>query len=103
MGTTRRCTLRNGKSFTEQITAWEEGRLYCYSPDMSQAPFPFRYAEACWSVEPYQDGSLLTYRLAYEPKSEVGDLFFYPMLRTYGVWQIRKMLKSYEDPERAGE
>ncbi len=23
--------------------------------------------------------------------------------RTYGVWQIRKMLKSYEDPERAGE
>jgi hypothetical protein len=33
--------------------------------------------------------------LYYEPKSQLRDLINYPLLRTYGVWQIRKMLKSY--------
>ncbi len=96
VGTIRQCELRSGAVFTEEITAWEEGRLYCYSPDTSQARFPFRWAEACWSIEPHPEGASLTYRLQYEPRSRFRDLINYPLLTTYGVWQIRKMLRSYE-------
>jgi len=96
IGTIRRCTLRNGKSFTERVTAWEAGKLYCYSPDTSRGRWPFRSAEACWSIEPYREGSRLTYRLEYEPRSLLADLINYPVLKTYGVWQIRKMLRSYD-------
>jgi ribosome-associated toxin RatA of RatAB toxin-antitoxin module len=95
VGTIRECTLRSGKSFTEKITAWEEGRLYCYVPDVSQAPFPFTWAQACWQIEVGRGGSRLTYRLQYQPKSQLRDLINYPLLRTYGVWQIRKMLRTY--------
>lgn len=97
--TVRECTLSSGKSFTEKITAWEEGRLYCYTPDVSRAPFPFRWAEACWRIEAHGAGARLTYRLQYKPKSRLRDLINYPLLRTYGVWQIRKMLKSYGEVE----
>jgi ribosome-associated toxin RatA of RatAB toxin-antitoxin module len=101
VGTIRQCTLRSGKTFTERITAWEEGRLYCYAPDTSQARFPFRWAEACWSVEAHGDGSRLTYRLQYVPKSLAADMVNYPLLKTYGVWQIKKMLRSYDAPPPA--
>lgn len=99
VGTTRQCTLSNGKSFTERITAWEDGRLYCYSPDTTQSQLPFRWAEACWSIEPRGEGSRLTYRLQYEPRSRLRDIVNYTVFRTYGVWQIRRMLKSYDRAE----
>lgn len=98
VGTIRECTLTSGRSFTEKITAWEEGRLYCYVPDLSQAPFPFKWAEACWRIEGHETGARLIYHLRCEPKSQLRDLINYPMLRTYGVWQIRKMLKTYAKP-----
>lgn len=98
VGTVRQCTLHSGKSFTERITVWEEERLYCYTPDASEAPFPFRWAEACWGIEAHGQGSLLTYRLQYIPKSRLSDVLTYPLYRTYGIWQIKKMLRSYDDP-----
>lgn len=97
VGTVRQCTLRSGKSFHERITAWEEERRYCYQPNTDSAAFPFSWAEACWSIKHHGDGSLLTYRLQYEPRSRLRDLVNYPLLRTYGVWQIRKMLNSYDE------
>ena len=96
VGTVRQCTLSGGKSFREKITVWEEGRRYCYQPNMDEAPFPFRWAEACWTIERHGEGSRLKYRLQYEPRSRLRDLINYPLLRTYGVWQIKKMLKSYD-------
>ena len=96
VGTVRLCTLSSGRSFHEKITAWEEGRRYCYQPNTEEAPFPFKWAEACWSTERKGEGSRLTYRLQYEPRSRLRDLVNYPLLRTYGVWQIKKMLKSYD-------
>lgn len=96
VGTVRQCTLASGKSFTERITAWKPGRLYCYSPDTSQGRWPFSRAEACWSIEPDGEGSRLTYRLEYEPKSTLKDWVNYSILRTYGIWQIKKMLRSYD-------
>jgi len=98
VGTVRQCKLRSGKSFHERITVWEEGRRYCYQPDPAEAPFPFRWAEACWSVHPTGNGSRLSYRLQYEPRSSVKDRINYPLLKTYGVMQIKKMLRSYELP-----
>ena len=95
VGTVRQCTLRNGRSFHEKITTWEEGYRYCYEPNVAEARFPFKWAEACWSIEHYGEGSRLTYRLQYEPLSRVKDLINYTFLRTYGVWQIKKMLRSY--------
>jgi hypothetical protein len=103
VGTVRQCTLRGGKSFHERITVWEEGHRYCYQPDPTEAPFPFRWAEACWSVQATGDGSRLSYRLQYEPRSLLKDLINYPLLRTYGVIQIKKMLRSYELPADAGK
>lgn len=96
VGTVRQCTLRSGKSFHERVTAWEEGRRYCYEPNTDEAPFPFSWAEACWSIERNGEGSRLTYRLQYEPRSRLRDLINYFLLRTYGVWQIKKMLKTYD-------
>jgi ribosome-associated toxin RatA of RatAB toxin-antitoxin module len=96
LGTVRQCTLSGGTSFHEKVTAWEEGRRYCYQPDTDEAPFPFRWAEACWSIEGNAEHSRLTYRLQYEPRSRLRDLINYPLLRTYGVWQIKKMLKTYD-------
>jgi len=96
VGTVRRCTLSRGKFFHEKITAWEEARRYCYQPNTDEAPFPFKWAEACWSIEHNGDGSNLTYRLQHEPRSCLRDLINYPLLRTYGRWQIKKMLKSYD-------
>lgn len=69
---------------------------YCYQPNPDEDPFPFQWAEACWSIASSGIGSKLTYRLQYEPRSRARDLINYPLLRTYGVWQIRKMLKSYD-------
>jgi hypothetical protein len=51
VGTVRQCTLTGGTSFHEKVTAWEEEHRYCYQPDTDEAPFPFRWAEACWSIE----------------------------------------------------
>ena len=96
VGTVRQCVLSGGKSFHERVTAWEEGRRYCYQPNTDEAPFPFRWAEACWSIERKGEGSRLTYRLQYEPRSRLRDLINYFLLRTYGVWQIKKMLKTYD-------
>jgi len=96
VGTVRHCTLRNGRSFHEKITAWEEGCRYCYEPDVEEARFPFKWAEACWNIERFGARSRLTYRLRYEPLSPVKDLINYALLRTYGVWQIKKMLRSYD-------
>src|SRR5215472_16383144 len=96
VGTVRKCTLSGGTSFHEKVTAWEEGRRYCYQPNIDEPPFPFRWAEACWSIERNGERSWLTYRLQYEPRSRVRDLINYPLLRTYGVWQIKKMLKTYD-------
>lgn len=96
VGSLRVCTLKNGRTFHEQITVWEPGRRYCYKPDVREAGFPFNEAEACWTVEARPGGSMLTYRLKYEPKSVAKDLINYPLLRTFGVWQIRKMLRSYD-------
>lgn len=96
VGTVRECTLRSGKSFREKITVWEQGRRYCYQPNADEAPFPFRWAEACWNIERDGEGSRLTYRLQYYPRSCLRDLIDYPLLRTYGVRQIKKMLKSYD-------
>ncbi len=96
VGIIRKCTLTSGKSFHEKVTVWDEGHRYCYQPNTEEAPFPFNWAEACWSVEPSAAGSRLTYRLQYEPRSRLRDLINYPLLRTYGVWQIKKMLRSYE-------
>jgi hypothetical protein len=96
VGTVRQCTLRNGISFHEKITAWQEGRRYCYEPNVEEARFPFKWAEACWSIERFGEGSRLTYRLQYEPLSQLKDLINYTLLRTYGVWQIKKMLRSYD-------
>lgn len=96
VGSLRVCTLKSGRSFHEQITVWEPGHRYCYKPDVEAAGFPFKEAEACWTVEPNAEGSRLGYRLQYQPKSIAKDLLNYPLLRTYGVWQIRKMLRSYE-------
>jgi ribosome-associated toxin RatA of RatAB toxin-antitoxin module len=96
LGTVRECTLANGRSFHEEITVWEEGHRYCYKPNTNEAPFPFSWAEACWSIETSAGGSQLTYRLQYEPRSRLRDLVTYPLLRTYGVWQIEKMLRSYD-------
>lgn len=99
VGTIRQCTFRRGKSFHERITAWEEGRRYCYQPNTEEARFPFTWAEACWSIEPRGRGSKLTYRLQYEPRSRLKDFINYPLIRTYGVWQIKKMLRSYDQSE----
>jgi len=96
LGAVRVCTLKNGRSFQEQITVWEPGHLFCYKPDVDAAGFPFKEAEACWKVEPNAGGSRLSYRLRYEPKSLAKDLLNYPLLQTYGVYQIRKMLRSYD-------
>jgi ribosome-associated toxin RatA of RatAB toxin-antitoxin module len=96
VGAVRVCTLKSGRSFHEQITVWEPGHRYCYKPDVEAAGFPFKEAEACWTVEAKTGGSTLSYRLQYEPKSRGKDLLNYPLLRTYGVWQIRKMLQSYD-------
>jgi len=96
VGAIRVCTLKKGRSFHEQITVWEPGHRYCYKPDVEAAGFPFKEAEACWKVETNAGGSRLTYRLQYKPKSFAKDLLNYPLLRTYGVWQIRKMLRSYD-------
>lgn len=96
VGSLRVCTLKSGRSFHEQITVWEPGHRYCYKPDVEAAGFPFKEAEACWTVEPNAEGSRLGYRLQYQPKSIAKDLLNYPLLRTYGVWKIRKMLRSYE-------
>ncbi len=95
VGTVRQCTLSSGRSFHEKITVWEEGRRYCYQPSTDEAAFPFKWAEACWSIDHNGEGSRLTYRLQYEPRSRLQDLINYPLLRTYGVWQIKRMLKSY--------
>jgi hypothetical protein len=95
VGAKRICTLKSGRSFHEAITVWEPGHRYCYKPDVEAAGFPFREAEACWTVEPSYRGSRLSYRLQYEPRSFAKDMLNYPLLRTYGVWQIRKMLRSY--------
>ncbi len=97
VGTVRQCTLSGGKSFHEKVTVWEEGHRYCYQPNTDEAPFPFGWAEACWSIERNGEGSKLTYRLQYKPRSRLRDLINYPLLRTYGVWQIRKMLRSYDE------
>ena len=96
VGTIRQCTLKSGKSFTEQITRWEEGKVYCYRPDMSGGVFPLKEAEACWSIEPHGSGSRLAYRLNYQPSSRLRGILLYPVLRTYGIYQIKKMLKSYD-------
>jgi len=96
VGTIRQCTVGSGRSFHETITAWEEGHRYCYQPNTDEAHFPFRWAEACWSIGHLGQGSSLTYRLQYEPRSHLRDLINYPLLRTYGVWQIKKMLRSYD-------
>ena len=96
VGAMRLCTLKSGRSFNEQITVWEPGHRYCYKPDVEAAGFPFKEAEACWTVEPNDGGSRLGYRLQYEPKSIAKDLLNYLLLRTYGIWQIRKILHSYE-------
>ena len=95
VGAMRVCTLKSGRSFQEEITVWEPGHRYCYKPDVEAAGFPFKEAEACWTVEPSSGGSRLSYRLQYEPRSFTKDMLNYPLLRTYGVWQIRKMLRSY--------
>src|SRR6516165_3896943 len=91
VGAVRVCTLKSGRSFQEEITAWEPGHRYCYKPNVEAAGFPFKEAEACWTIEPISGGSRLSYRLQYKPKSFAKDLLNYPLLRTYGVWQIRKM------------
>jgi len=96
VGSVRQCTLRNGRFFHEKITIWEEGCRYCYEPNVAEARFPFKWAEACWSIERFGEGSRLTYRLQYEPLSQVKHLINYTFLRTYGSWQIKKMLRSYD-------
>lgn len=96
VGTIRQCTLRGGRSFHETITAWEEGRRYCYQPNSAEAGFPFTWAQACWTIENTGEGSKLMYRLQYEPRSRLRDIINYPLLRTYGIWRIKKMLKSYD-------
>jgi len=96
VGTIRQCTISSGRSFHEKITVWEEGHRYCYQPNVDEAAFPFIWVEACWSIARNGEGSSLTYRLQYEPRSRLRDLINYSLLRTYGVWQIRKMLRSYD-------
>ena len=96
VGMIRQCTVNSGRSFHEKITVWEEGHRYCYQPNVDEAPFPFRWAEACWSITQNREGSSLTYRLQYKPRSRLKDLINYPVLRTYGVWQIKEMLRSFD-------
>ena len=98
VGTVRECTLFNGTSFTERITQWEEGWRYCYEPNLQQAPFPFRWAESCWSIRPTDGGSQLTYQLRYEPRSKLKDVVNYAYLRIRAVSQIKKMLRSFDVP-----
>src|SRR5262249_61580515 len=37
VGAIRVCTLKNGRSFHEQITVWETGHRYCYKPHVEEA------------------------------------------------------------------
>src|SRR5215472_6754469 len=83
VGAVRVCTLKSGRSFQEEITAWEPGHRYCYKPDVEAAGFPFEEAEACWTVEPISYGSRLSYSLRYRPKSFTKDLLNYPLLRLH--------------------
>ena len=85
-----------GNPFREKITVWEEGRRYCYQPNADEAPFPFRWAEACRNIERDGEASRLTCRLRYQPRSRLADLINYPLLRMHCVRQIKKMLKSQD-------
>lgn len=53
-------------------------------------------------IEPLRTGSRLTYRLHYRPTSRWHGLFFFVMMQTIGVRQLRKMLRSYEQERGAG-
>src|SRR5215468_4673114 len=74
VGAMRVCTLKSGRSFQEEITVWDPGHRYCYKPGVEAAGFPFKDAEACWTIEPESGGSRLSYRLQYTPKSLAKDL-----------------------------
>src|SRR5215467_7195797 len=52
VGAIRVCTLKNGRSFHEQITVWEPGHRYCYKPDVEAAGFPFKEAELAGRLSP---------------------------------------------------
>lgn len=96
VGTVRQCTLTSGKSFREEITIWEEGHRYCYRPNTSEAPFPSDWAEACWRIERSGGGSRLSYSLQYRPRSRLRGFITHLFLRSVGVRQIKRMLRSYD-------
>jgi uncharacterized protein YndB with AHSA1/START domain len=95
VGLVRRCTLAQGASFTERVTAWEPGHRYCYAPDLSGAPFPFAKAEACWSLDPTPSGTRLSYRLSYEPRNVLDPRLWTLPMRMALAPRIREMLLSY--------
>jgi hypothetical protein len=51
--------------WNETCVLWQENRRYSYRVDTSDYPYPLRYMQGTWEVEPVAGGTLITMRFDY--------------------------------------
>lgn len=67
VGSRRRVDLKPVGTLVETVTAWEEGRTLA-TTNQPSALVPFKHAEARLTLEPVDDGTVLTFDYRYVPR-----------------------------------
>jgi ribosome-associated toxin RatA of RatAB toxin-antitoxin module len=64
-GETRRCYDYRGLGWNETCVLWQENRRYSYRVDTSDYPYPLRYMQGTWEVQPAGKSTQVTMRFDY--------------------------------------
>jgi len=96
-GSVRLCSF-DGHKLVENITYWDEGRVYAYAldPERSDIPFPIKEHLGVMIVEDDGNGgSLITIREYYDKKFNLMAIIVTPYMRSMMVDSLENIVNKY--------
>ena len=96
VGARRRVELKPIGSMDETVTAWEEGRRID-TRNLSSGSVPFKQAESTLTLEPDDDGTLVTFDYRYVPRGGPFGRFTGPLIDKMLTATFTDMLAATEE------
>jgi uncharacterized protein YndB with AHSA1/START domain len=96
VGARRRVELKPIGSMDETVTAWEEGRRID-TRNLSSGSVPFKQAESTLTLEPDDDGTLVTFDYRYVPRGGRFGRFTGPLIDKMLTATFTDMLAATEE------
>ncbi len=90
------CTSRDGKTWNESCTLWDDQHRYEITVDTSNYPYPIQVMRGSWSVNPSDNGSIVGMDFRFQPRPGIAGSVSAVLMNAAFPFVLRRILKGWE-------